>query len=1027
MNHPIDHPLPLTHPELAPFALLAQDLTELATLRLSEDSPVSTQVNEDPATYDKYCEDDRYITAAAFHLHPLLDVSAKRGMGGSSVKREAGARCLEYASPETQRSQSDLPAGLHLLISGNMRLLAVTQKGTRQERRHEITQYRPGQWMGFPQLLWRVRELQEKWPSFDKITLETVASDGVKTFHIPEDKALELLRNDSFLRFVRQQVLVRFARREEILGLFRSNPVLRLLQPPDREYLMQLGALCRVRNNGTGFRYLEAGRPSFRTALILQGSARAHLPGTTSLIAKFSQGDLLGDEALAAACLALDDADREKVRLLGLEPGNDKTLPENVLEKRVEEIYQDEQDEGVERLKTGLPKFKLREPARVTEVRVAPNTEFLEFNWYALRWTLDDTEALWSRVERVLSPEANASSPPPKIVCVQGTHASEGGDSDLLAYGLAAALALDTGEGVQLIDVHGEENLTTWFGSGLLQETKEVSRTLARQWRTGRRHPSEDSEMLFRFKATQPLFVGKGQVRILCPSNPASDDIKKIVDYACSMKDVRYVVVSSHRHGRDTTQDDAVAALARSLNGISHEVFYVTDNADAKYDFSEGEEKTDYKVEPPSLTWVHWMNSRYLSRERNRAVRERLDWGLKNMLFTPEDELHSQPTKQQVRVPPDEVSLATFSNALACELHRSKEPGASQQPQGESSSLVDFLGGVSPQYTREPTPVEDKWRPQNLSPLARVFRRMARVVERRTVGLALSGGGAWGFAHVALIHELEQSGVPIDYVAGASIGAIIGSIYASGGRRALDQLVESNAASSWLGAVAKDSLIRAVHLSSLTSLALERYIDSHIREWTHSDDVPCLSTTEIPFFPVGTDLSTHRSVYDLRTTTGWGVRMSGSFPPLVASLPVGEHNLVDGAFSDNVPCRILREVGADYVIASNVVPSAPPKIFGEGSPVARLRKMGRLLLGRMEDSLRANFVLGYIAGNDQGQLAADYLINLDAGNVQLFEMWRGPQIIEAARKHLEESVAKRGSILKHWNAFHHPAAAEELA
>ncbi|MFL5347177.1 MAG: patatin-like phospholipase family protein [Hyalangium sp.] len=1020
MNHPLDPHLRLTHPELEPFAHLAQHLTALATLRLSEDSTVSTMVEKDPAEYDKVCRDDRFITAAALALHPVLDARAKGGMKGKLLQFKAGARCLEYASPERQ---SDLPAGLHLLISGNMRLLAITHQGTRHERRQEIVQYRPGQWMGFPQLLWRVRELEQEWPSFDKITLEAVASGDVRTHHIPEDKALELLESESFLRFVRQQVLVRFARREEILGLFRSNPVLRLLPPPDREYLMQLGALCRVRDHGTGFRYLKAGEPSFRTALILQGSARAHIPGTAGLVARFGQGDLLGHEAISNAHLELDDTDREKVKALELELGNDKVISEHTIEDLVDQIYRRDGEKTLN--KTSLPAFKLREPARVTEVRLAPDTEFLEFNWYALRWTLDDTEALWSRVESVLSPDANASTPPPKIVCVQGAHGSDAYDTDLLAYGLAAALALDTGEVVQLVDVHGEENLTTWFGSGLLQEAHEASRSPARQWRIGRWPPSEDDQMMFSFKATQPIAVGKGKLQIFCPSKLASEGIKKIVDYACSKKDVRYVVVSSHRHGRDTAQDEAVAALARSLNGISHEVFYVTDDADAKYGFSDDEEKGSLKLEPPSLTWVYWMSSRYVSRERKRAVRERIDWGLKNMLFTPEKDLHAVPVRQQVRIPPDEVSLATFSNALARQLHRSKEKGSSQQPQDENGSLVDFLGGLPGPYPHAAAPVAEKWRPQNLSPLARAFRRMARVVERRTVGLALSGGGAWGFAHVALIHELEQSGIPIDYVAGASIGSIIGSIYVSGGRRALDQLVESNTASSWLGAVTQDSLLRAVHLSSLSSLALERYIDSHIREWTQSVDVPCLSTTEIPFFPVGTDLSTHRSVYDLRTTMGWGVRMSGSFPPLVASLPVGEHNLVDGAFSDNVPCRILREVGADYVIASNVVPSAPPQVFGQGSPIARLRKVGRLFFGRLEDSLRANFVLGYVAGNDQGQLAADYLVNLKAGDVQLFAMWKGPEIIQTARDHLRESMGKKGSILKHWSAFHPPAAAEE--
>lgn len=51
---------------------------------------------------------------------------------------------------------------------------------------------------------------------------------------------------------------------------------------------------------------------------------------------------------------------------------------------------------------------------------------------------------------------------------------------------------------------------------------------------------------------------------------------------------------------------------------------------------------------------------------------------------------------------------------------------------------------------------------------------------RQSVGLVLSGGGAKGIAHVGVIKALEENGIPIDYVAGTSMGAIVGGLYASG-------------------------------------------------------------------------------------------------------------------------------------------------------------------------------------------------------------------------------------------------------
>ena len=57
---------------------------------------------------------------------------------------------------------------------------------------------------------------------------------------------------------------------------------------------------------------------------------------------------------------------------------------------------------------------------------------------------------------------------------------------------------------------------------------------------------------------------------------------------------------------------------------------------------------------------------------------------------------------------------------------------------------------------------------------------LTSMLNAQSVGLVLSGGGAKGITHIGIIQALEENGVPIDYVAGTSIGAIIGSLYAMG-------------------------------------------------------------------------------------------------------------------------------------------------------------------------------------------------------------------------------------------------------
>jgi predicted acylesterase/phospholipase RssA len=971
--------------------------------------PVDTYVPQDPKHYDKFYSDDSYIVAAALQLHPLLDDDTRTKILNEVYRAgqkpySAGAKSLEYGDPKTEQSEGDLPAGLHLITSGQMRLFAITAKGTPQESCREITQYRPGQWFGFPQLLWRARKFldfrvnvpETDWPVFQEVTLQAVVSPGVefRTYCLSENWALNLLvQSECFHRFAREQFLIRFARREEIIGHFLSNPVLKLLEPKHREYLMQLGAIRRVSPRKKGITYLPSGEPSFRTALILNGTAHAHQPGTPPrLVAMWGPGDLIGHEAVTQAQVELEQA-----------------APEGVLGAPAPLVWE-EQYEQLIRAETLLPpdtkpQFYLREPSRLTEVTLSSDTELLEFNWYALRWTLDDNGPLWNQAQRVLSPQAQTVTPLPRVVCVQ--ESSTGADlaADLLAYGLAAALALDTSSTVLVIDSQGEKGLAARCPGVVFGGPELTSVCEARQRRAGPRC----NEQAINYKRLQaPIAVGAGSVEIICPADPSEGKLELLVQFARSRPGVSYIVVLTRLQG--TPWDGAVRGLALNLNGQSHEVFLVTDNADAKYDI------TADCTEPLSLTWVYRMTSRYLARERNRAERERVAWALGNTCIGKGSPPDSRSPRRQVRIPEDDSSFAEFTRVLRRAIVQSSQPDA-------SGPLLAFLGEEPHAATSgQGIPLPESLRPQSLSTLARAFRRMARVVERRTVGLALSGGGAWGFAHVALIQHLEMSGVPIDYITGSSIGAILGAFYASGGWGALDSMVRDNAASSWLKAVTRDSLTLAFHLSSFTSYALERYVDEYLRKWSGTDAVPCLTTTEIPFFPVGTDLATHEPVFNLRMNIGWGVRMSSSFVPMVSSLAVGQHEIVDGAYSHNVPCKVAREVGADFVIASNVVPTSPPpfSIGLEAKLPLFVKKSLRLLTHRMDDWVRANYVAGYTAGEEEAENSANYHLHLAPQGVWLFALWKGPEIIKNTQPSLHDAEKRRGSILRTWSKHNAP-------
>src|SRR5581483_8055809 len=88
--------------------------------------------------------------------------------------------------------------------------------------------------------------------------------------------------------------------------------------------------------------------------------------------------------------------------------------------------------------------------------------------------------------------------------------------------------------------------------------------------------------------------------------------------------------------------------------------------------------------------------------------------------------------------------------------------------------------------------------------------RLARAIAGRRVGVALSGGGAWGYAHLALLRALDEARVPIGVIAGASLGAAIGGVYAQRGVAGLDALLDAH---------------RRIHLAAALSVISTRAIE----------------------------------------------------------------------------------------------------------------------------------------------------------------------------------------------------------
>ena len=205
------------------------------------------------------------------------------------------------------------------------------------------------------------------------------------------------------------------------------------------------------------------------------------------------------------------------------------------------------------------------------------------------------------------------------------------------------------------------------------------------------------------------------------------------------------------------------------------------------------------------------------------------------------------------------------------------------------------------------------------------------------VGLVLSGGGAKGFAHVGVLKMLEEAGVRIDYIAGTSMGAVIGGLYASGYNAAeLDSVLreyDSNRlvrddlpreVSSFYQkendgkyAISLPLIKKKIELPSAVSKGQNAFnVFSKLTEHVHS--VNDFSQLDIPFFCVATDLETGEEVIMDKGYLPEAIRASGSFPGLLNPVRLGDRVLVDGGIVDNFPVEKVKAKGMDVIIGVNV-------------------------------------------------------------------------------------------------------------
>ncbi len=205
------------------------------------------------------------------------------------------------------------------------------------------------------------------------------------------------------------------------------------------------------------------------------------------------------------------------------------------------------------------------------------------------------------------------------------------------------------------------------------------------------------------------------------------------------------------------------------------------------------------------------------------------------------------------------------------------------------------------------------------------------------IGLVLSGGGAKGFAHIGALQVIDSLGLKVDYVAGTSMGAVVGALYASGySGNQLDSIfkqvdfdnlindVTPRASKSFFERAnnEKYAIILAfnnfkIHLPSAISRG-QNFFNLLSKLSLHVSDVNDFENLPIPFFCIATNVETGEQVLLDKGSLPQAIAASGAFPSLFQPVIIDDQILIDGGIVNNYPIDELKSRGMDFIIGVDV-------------------------------------------------------------------------------------------------------------
>lgn len=255
-------------------------------------------------------------------------------------------------------------------------------------------------------------------------------------------------------------------------------------------------------------------------------------------------------------------------------------------------------------------------------------------------------------------------------------------------------------------------------------------------------------------------------------------------------------------------------------------------------------------------------------------------------------------------------------------------------------------------------------------------------------GIALGGGGAKGFAHIGVLGAFSAAGIEFDMVSGTSIGALVGAVYAAGKLPHLEDIS--------LRYRFKDIPFLLGPTWPARGLFSGNYVERLLNKIVNIEKIEDLGK---PFAAVAVDVNRAETVTFTSGSLCTAVHASMAIPGLFTPVLLGDKLLVDGGVLEPVPVKVLKELGADIVVAVDLLSNfSEDCVMADFSIVDIVQRSSIIAQKRLTEY-------------SFGECPPDIVISPCLIHVKVLDFHRGRSIIEVGRQAAEAAIPELRRLL----------------